>query len=84
MLRPPEVKGFYGYKVHAAVCTKTDLPIAWRVEKARDSEHEHMPSLLNTAIRRGFKPGTCAMDKGYDGSAIYATCESRDIRPVIR
>jgi len=70
--------------VHAAVCTKTDLPIAWRVEKARDSEHEHMPSLLNTAIRRGFKPGTCAMDKGYDGSAIYATCESRDIRPVIR
>jgi len=52
--------GFYGYKVHAAVCTKTNLPIAWRVESARDSEHEHMPSLLDTAIRRGFTPGTCA------------------------
>jgi hypothetical protein len=23
------------------------------------------------------------MDKGYDGSAIYAACESHDIRPVI-
>jgi hypothetical protein len=75
--------GFYGYKVHAAVDTKTDLPIAWRVETARDSEHEYMSSLLDTVIRRGFTPGTCAMDKGYDGSAMYAACESRDIRPVI-
>ena len=75
--------GFYGYKVHAAVCTKTNLPIAWRVETASASEHEHMPSLLDTTLRRGFTPGTCAMDKGYDGSAMYATCESRDIRPVI-
>jgi hypothetical protein len=23
------------------------------------------------------------MDKGYDGSAIYTACESRDVRPVI-
>jgi hypothetical protein len=75
--------GFYGYKVHAAVCTKTDLPLAWHTASASDSEHEHMPSLLDTAIRRGFTPGTCAMDKGYDGSNMYAACESRDIRPVI-
>ncbi len=77
--------GFYGYKLHAAICTKTDLPIAWRVETASDSEHEHMPSLLDTATRRGFTPGTCAMDmdKGYDGSGMYAACESRDICPVI-
>jgi len=75
--------GFYGYKVHAAVDTKTNLPIAWRVETASVSEHEHMPSLLDAALRRGFAPGTCAMDKGYDGSAMYAACESRGIRPVI-
>ena len=75
--------GYYGYKIHAAVCTKTDLPIAWRTETACDSEHEHMPSLLDTVIRRGFTPSTCAMDKGYDGSAIYAACEDRDVRPVI-
>ncbi|MDQ3885775.1 MAG: transposase, partial [Actinomycetota bacterium] len=75
--------GFYGYKLHAAVCTKTDLPIAWRVGTASASEHKHMPSLLDTAIRRGFTPGTCAMDKGYDGSAMYEACESRVVRPVI-
>ncbi|HVE97320.1 MAG TPA: transposase, partial [Pseudonocardiaceae bacterium] len=83
--RSPPAKGggFYGYKLHAAVCTKTDLPLAWRTETASDSEHEHMPSLLDTTIRRGFTPGTCAMDKGYDGSGMYAACESRDVRPVI-
>jgi hypothetical protein len=27
--------GFYGYRVHAAVCARTGLPIAWRVETAR-------------------------------------------------
>ncbi|MGH3856383.1 MAG: transposase [Pseudonocardiaceae bacterium] len=75
--------GFYGYKIHAAVCTKTDLPLAWHVASACDSEHEHMPGLLDTVIRRGHTPGTCAMDKGYDGSGMYEACESRDIRPVI-
>jgi hypothetical protein len=75
--------GFYGYKVHAAVCTHTGLPVAWQVQSACDSEQEHMPSLLDTALRRGFTPGTCALDKGYDGSGMYAACESRDVRPVI-
>ena len=75
--------GFYGYKVHAAVCTHTGLPVAWRVQSAADSEHEHMSSLLDTALRRGFTPGTCVLDKGYDGSGMYAACESRDVRPVI-
>ncbi len=30
--------GFYGYKVHAAVCALTGLPLAWTVETARDAE----------------------------------------------
>src|SRR5919201_1873101 len=30
--------GFYGYKVHAAVCTRTGLPLAWSVETAREVE----------------------------------------------
>jgi len=69
--------GFYGYKVHAAVDTKTDLPIAWRVETARDSEHEYMSSLLDTVLRRGFTPGTCAMDK--EG---YAKPSLKKCRPI--
>jgi Transposase DDE domain len=27
-------EGFYGYKLHAAVCALTGLPLAWRVESA--------------------------------------------------
>jgi hypothetical protein len=36
--------GYYGYKIHAAVCAKTDLPLAWHTATACDSEHEHMPA----------------------------------------
>ncbi len=75
--------GFYGYKVHAAVCTRTGLPLAWRVETAADSEHPQVPVLLDSVLARGFVPETCAMDKGYDGSAIYAACEEHNVRPVI-
>ena len=41
--------GYYGYKVHAAVCTATGLPVAWRVETARDSEVPLVPVLLDAA-----------------------------------
>jgi len=30
--------GFYGFKLQAAVCTKTGLPVAWQVETARANE----------------------------------------------
>ena len=30
--------GFYGYKVHAAVCAVTGLPLAWTVETASAAE----------------------------------------------
>lgn len=59
--------GFYGYKLHAAVCTKTDLPLAWRVQTASDSEHEHMASLLNTVIGRAFTPGRARWTRGTTG-----------------
>ena len=39
--------GYYGYKVHAAVCTATGLPVAWQVETARDSEMPLVPALLD-------------------------------------
>lgn len=29
--------GYYGFKVHAAVCVKTGLPAAWQVETASTS-----------------------------------------------
>jgi hypothetical protein len=44
--------GFYGYKIHAAVCTATDLPLAWRVETARRQESLYVAPLLDARRAR--------------------------------
>jgi hypothetical protein len=75
--------GYYGYKVHAAVCTTTGLPLAWEVRTAKDAEVPVVPNLLDAAAARGFVPETAALDKGYDATAIYETCEARNIRPIV-
>jgi hypothetical protein len=75
--------GFYGYKIHAAVCTLTGLPLAWTVETAKDAEANFALALIDSARDRGFGVLTCAMDKGYDNGPIYDGCEDRDVRPII-
>ncbi|MDP8962054.1 MAG: transposase [Actinomycetota bacterium] len=75
--------GYYGYKVHAAVCATTGLPVAWQVETAKDAEAPVVPRLLDSLLGRGFGVDTCAMDRGYDVGPVYEACESRGIRPVV-
>jgi hypothetical protein len=75
--------GFYGYKLDMAVCTATDLPLAWNVRTARDNESIHALPLLDTTIARGFAVETAALDKGYDVGPIYDGCEARGVRPII-
>ena len=75
--------GFYRHKIHTAVCTRTELPVAWTVRAANDSEQEMVGGPLDCIIGRGFATGVAVMDKGYDGEQMYTECESRDIRPVI-
>lgn len=75
--------GFYGYRLHAAVCTKTDLPVAWRVETARDHETLFSAPLIDAARRRGAMAATAALDKGYDNDRVYAECAERDCLPLI-
>ena len=75
--------GFYGYKLHLGVCTATGLPMAWRVETARRNESLYAAPLLDAMHARGFKPETCAMDRGYDHPRVYAECEERGCDPVI-
>jgi hypothetical protein len=75
--------GFYGYRLHAAVCTATDLPVAWAVETARDHETLSVAPLLDTARRRGAMVATAALDKGYDNNRVYAECAERDCLPLI-
>ena len=74
---------FYGYKIHAAVCTKTGLPLTWRIETARRQESLYVAPLLDALHARGYRPETCVMDKGYDNTRVYAECEQRGCEPVI-
>ncbi len=75
--------GFYGYRIHMAVCAKTDLPLAWSVETGRMQETPTVAPLLDKLHTLGFNPETCAMDKGYDNGTVYDACENRNIRPII-
>jgi IS5 family transposase len=75
--------GFYGYRLHMAVCSKTDLPLAWRVETGKANESMMVASLLDKLHMLGIDPETCAMDKGYDHRRVYDECEERDVLPVI-
>jgi hypothetical protein len=75
--------GFYGYKLDMAVCTATDLPLAWNVRTARDQECIHALPLIDKARERGFAVETAAMDKGYDLTTVYDGCEDRDVRPIM-
>lgn len=75
--------GFYGYKLHLACDTATDLPVAWMVQSARSSESLFSAPLIDTARRRGLLADTAAMDRGYDISRVYGECEERDCLPVI-
>lgn len=75
--------GFYGYRLHAAVCTATDLPVAWTVQTAKAHETRFVADLLDTAKRRGAMAATAALDKGYDIQRIHTECMERDCLPLI-
>jgi hypothetical protein len=75
--------GFYGYRIHAAVCTKTGLPLAWQIETARSHESNYAAPLLDAVHARGFTPLTCAMDMGYDYNRVYDEARERGCVPII-
>jgi hypothetical protein len=74
--------GYYGYKVHAAVCVVTGLPLAWTIETASAAETNFALGLIDSVRERGFSPKTAIMDKGYDNGPIHDGCMDRDICPV--
>ena len=74
--------GYYGYKVHAAVDAKYDLPLAWTVETAKDSEQTFALGLIDATKARGFEVRTAIMDKGYDVGPIHDGCMDRGVAPV--
>jgi len=75
--------GFFGYRLHAAVCTATDLPVAWTVETAKANETRFAAGLIDEARRRGLMAASACMDKGYDQRPVYEQCAERDCLPLI-
>jgi transposase len=75
--------GFFGYKLQAAVCTATGLPIAWSVQTAKANESNFVTELIDTAQRRGAMAATCAMDKAYDIGRVYEECAERGCEAVV-
>lgn len=75
--------GFFGYRLHMATCTATDLPVAWSVETAKAHETRFAADLIDTAKRRGGMAATAALDKGYDIERIHTECMERDCLPLI-
>jgi transposase, IS5 family len=74
--------GYYGYKVHAAVDTATDLPLAWVVQPANVSEQAQALDLIDTTKARGFEVRTAIADKGYDSDPFHTGCMDRGVAPV--
>ena len=56
--------GFYGYKLHLAVCTRTDLPLGWEVRTGREADMRLVETLLKQLAERGVRPASVAMDRG--------------------
>jgi len=75
--------GFFGYRLHAAVCTATGLPVAWTVETAKANETRFAADLIDAAQGRGLMAATASMDKGYDQPPVYEQCAERDCLPLI-
>ena len=75
--------GFYGYRLHAAVCTATGLLLAWEIRTAKDHEIPVTLPLLDAVLEQRLAVETCALDKGYDQPPIYDGLEARNVRPII-
>lgn len=75
--------GFYGFRLHAAVCTATGLPVAWEVATGKAHESNFIAPLIDAAKARGFAVQTLAADKAYDNNRVYAECVERGCQPII-
>lgn len=72
--------GFYGYKLHLAVCAETSIPLAWVTKPANCSDMSCVGFLLDTMIDN---PVSAIMDKGYDFRETHEVCLDNGTHPII-
>jgi hypothetical protein len=65
------------------VDAETGLPLAWRVETAKDAESTYAVLLLESVKARGFRPEVAVMDMGYDLGPVYEGFEAHGCHPII-
>ncbi len=53
------------------------------METARRNESLYVAPLLDVLNSRGFRPQTCAMDKGYDNNRVYAETGERGVVSIV-
>jgi hypothetical protein len=70
--------GFYGYKLSAAVCARTELPVAWTVATARTHEASLADELLGQ-VKQRVAAQTATLDKGYDTQPVHDACERNEL-----
>jgi hypothetical protein len=74
--------GFFGYKLHGAVCVKRELPLGVVTRSAAESELPQVERWLDAMSAAGFNPEVLILDKGYDYGPVYDACHRRRIRLV--
>jgi hypothetical protein len=75
--------GFYSLKIDMAVCTATDLPLAWNVRTARDHEAIHALPLIDAARARGFAVETAGWTRATTLARSTTGARAREMRPII-
>lgn len=74
---------FYGFKLHAAVCARTGLPLAWHVDTGKTHDARVAFPLLESVQRRGFAAETAAMDKAYYSEPLYGAFQSKGCVAIV-
>jgi len=77
-------RGFIlGYKVHAACCVDSELPLAFTVASCNMHEKRFIKQLLDKVKGRGVRFKTVLADAQYDSSKVRETVEEYGAEPVI-
>jgi len=77
-------RGFMlGYKVHAACCTSSELPLAFTVAPCNMNEKRFTKPLLKKLMGRGVCFETVLADAQYDSSKVRETVREYGAEPVI-
>jgi IS5 family transposase len=86
--KKPDLYYWFGYKLHLVVDALYELPVAFEVTPANESDSTHMEPLLKRAgaDKDETRPVAVMADKGYDSGAnnrfIFNECRAMPIIPI--